>query len=44
MRDAGCAAAPGAVELLVAKRDALTRRTEGLVKCKNEFAKLARCL
>ena len=37
-------AAPGAVEVLVAKRDALARRTEGLVKCKNEFAELARCL
>jgi hypothetical protein len=37
-------AAPGAVELLVAKKDALARRTEGLVKCKTEFAELARCL
>ena len=37
-------AAPGAVEVLVAKRDALARRTDGLVKCKNEFAELARCL
>jgi hypothetical protein len=37
-------AAPGAVELLMANRDALARRLDGLVKCKNEFAELARCL
>ncbi|KAK9915687.1 hypothetical protein WJX75_002660 [Coccomyxa subellipsoidea] len=37
-------ASPGAVELLTAKRDALSRRVEGLVRCKNEFAELARCL
>jgi hypothetical protein len=38
-----CAAA-GAVAALEARRDALGRRVEGLVKCKNEFQELARCL
>ncbi|EIE25943.1 hypothetical protein COCSUDRAFT_35468 [Coccomyxa subellipsoidea C-169] len=37
-------ASPGAVEVLTAKRDGLARRVEGLVRCKNEFAELARCL
>lgn len=37
-------AAPGAVEVLTAKRDTLARRVDGLVRCKNEFAELARCL
>ncbi|BDA44188.1 Dynamin-related protein 5A [Coccomyxa sp. Obi] len=37
-------ASPGAVEVLTVKRDALARRVDGLVRCKNEFAELARCL
>ncbi|KAK9808620.1 hypothetical protein WJX72_000661 [[Myrmecia] bisecta] len=36
--------ASGAVAVLEAKRDALSRRVEGLIKCKNEFQELARCL
>jgi len=36
--------AAGAIGALEAKRDALGRRVEGLVKCKNEFQELARCL
>jgi len=32
------------VAALEAKRDALARRVTGLVKCKNEFQELARCL
>lgn len=38
------AAAAGAVAVLEARRDALARRVEGLVRCKNEFQELARCL
>lgn len=37
-------AAAGALASLQAKRDSLQRRVEGLVKCKNEFQELARCL
>lgn len=37
-------AAAGAVAVLEARRDALARRVEGLVRCKNEFQELARCL
>lgn len=36
--------AAGAMAALQAKRDALSRRVEGLVKCKNEFQELAKCL
>eukprot|EP00873_Tetraselmis_striata_P043070 jgi/Tetstr1/463334/TSEL_008257.t1 len=36
--------ASGAVAALEARRDSLGRRVEGLVKCKNEFQELARCL
>ncbi|KAL0037146.1 hypothetical protein WJX79_002609 [Trebouxia sp. C0005] len=36
--------AAGAVAVLEARRDALARRVEGLVRCKNEFQELARCL
>jgi hypothetical protein len=38
------AAAAGALAALQAKRDGLHRRCEGLLKCKNEFAELARAL
>jgi hypothetical protein len=38
-----CAAA-GAVAALTAKRDMLARRVEGLLRCKSEFAELAKCL
>lgn len=38
-----CAAA-GALAALQGKRDILHRRCEGLLKCKNEFAELARAL
>ncbi|GIL90632.1 hypothetical protein Vretifemale_18411 [Volvox reticuliferus] len=34
----------GAVAALAAKRDMLARRVEGLIKCKNEFQELAKCL
>lgn len=34
----------GAIEALEARRDALARRVEGLVKCKNEFAELSKAL
>ena len=37
-------AASGAVMALEAKRDVLARRVTGLVKCKNEFQELSRCL
>ena len=37
-------AASGAVAVLEASREALSRRVENLVKCKNEFQELARCL
>ena len=37
-------AAPGAVEVMHAKRDALARKAEGLIKCKEDFSELARCL
>ena len=36
--------ASGAVAVLEAKRDALARRLDGLLRCKDEFAELARCL
>jgi hypothetical protein len=36
--------AAGALAALQHKRDALARRVEGLVKCKNEFQELAKCL
>lgn len=39
-----CAAASGAVAVLEASRETLARRVENLVKCKNEFQELARCL
>lgn len=29
---------------LQAKRDGVARRAEGLLKCKNDFAELAKCL
>ncbi|CAL5218690.1 g399 [Coccomyxa viridis] len=35
---------PGAVEVMHAKRDALARKAEGLIKCKEDFSELARCL
>lgn len=38
------AAAAGALAALQGKRDSLHRRCEGLIKCKNEFAELARAL
>lgn len=38
------AAAAGALAALQSKRDSLHRRCEGLIKCKNEFAELARAL
>ena len=37
-------AAQGAVAVLEARRDALAQRWAGLVKCKDEFGELARCL
>jgi hypothetical protein len=37
-------AAAGALAALQGKRDSLHRRCEGLLKCKNEFAELARAL
>ena len=37
-------AAPGAVEVMHAKRDALARKAEGLIKCKDDFSELSRCL
>lgn len=37
-------AAAGVLSALEASRDALAKRVEGLVKCKNEFSELARCL
>lgn len=36
--------AAGAMAALQAKRDSLARRVEGLIKCKNEFQELAKCL
>ncbi|KAG2453440.1 hypothetical protein HYH02_001663 [Chlamydomonas schloesseri] len=36
--------AAGAVAALASKRDMLARRVEGLIKCKNEFQELAKCL
>lgn len=38
------AAAAGVLSALEAKRDALAKRTEGLIRCKEEFSALARCL
>jgi hypothetical protein len=32
------------MEAMHAKRDALARKTEGLIKCKDNFSELARCL
>ncbi len=43
-RAARAGAASGAVAALEAKADALGRRLEGLLRCKDEFAELARCL
>ena len=40
----GALPASGAVAVLEAKRDALARRLDGLLRCKDEFAELARCL
>ena len=40
----GVPAASGAVAVLEAKQDALARRLDGLLRCKDEFAELARCL
>ncbi|KAK9825379.1 hypothetical protein WJX81_007027 [Elliptochloris bilobata] len=40
----GLFVASGAVAVLEAKRDALARRLDGLLRCKDEFAELARCL
>jgi hypothetical protein len=37
-------AAAGAMAALQAKRDAMQRRAEGLLKCKTEFQELAKCL
>lgn len=37
-------AAAGALAALQSKRDGIHRRCEGLLKCKNEFAELARAL
>lgn len=39
-----CSAAADALRQLHARRDALQRRAEGLLKCKTEFQELARCL
>jgi hypothetical protein len=36
--------AESAIHALTQKTEALARRAEGLTKCKNEFADLARCL
>lgn len=36
--------AAGALAALQAKRDAMHRRAEGLIKCKTEFQELAKCL
>jgi hypothetical protein len=36
--------AESAVQSLTQKTEQLARRSEGLTKCKNEFAELARCL
>ena len=38
------AAAAGVLSALEASRDAMAKRVEGLVRCKNEFQELARCL
>lgn len=38
------ATAAGVLSALEAKRDALAKRTEGLIRCKEEFSALARCL
>ncbi|KAG2498836.1 hypothetical protein HYH03_003029 [Edaphochlamys debaryana] len=40
----GMFSAAGAVAALASKRDLLSRRVEGLIKCKNEFQELAKCL
>lgn len=37
-------AAAGVLSALESSRDGLAKRVEGLVKCKNEFSELARCL
>jgi hypothetical protein len=37
-------AAAGALAALNAKRDALSRRLEGLSKCRLEFQELSKCL
>ena len=37
-------AAAGVLSALEASRDGLAKRVEGLVRCKNEFSELARCL
>ena len=37
-------AAAGVLSSLEASRDGLAKRVEGLVRCKNEFSELARCL
>ena len=37
-------AAAGVLSALEANRDMLAKRVEGLVRCKNEFQELARCL
>lgn len=36
--------APGVLAALATKRDLLAKRVDGLLKCKSEFAELARCL
>jgi len=36
--------AESAIQALTQKTESLARRAEGLTKCKNEFADLARCL
>lgn len=36
--------AESAIHALTQKTESLARRAEGLTKCKNEFADLARCL
>lgn len=40
----GLFTAAGVLSALEASRDALAKRVEGLVRCKNEFQELARCL
>ena len=36
--------AESAIQSLTTKTEQLARRADGLTKCKNEFAELARCL